>query len=150
MYNDENSNIGNMSCETESMMDSSLSVDIPGLPYVLRKDDKNYFRYRVKLDSIAPDGKYHKHWTIHNYGSGGLGSKVRNAVTGFTYDILVGSRNEDVLFKVIDSTGNNRRRDPLMLYYDSPEQYEKHHLTEVSQETKDRWYKRYLKYVGQQ
>lgn len=94
--------------------------------------------YRTKDDKII------RRTYIHCYGTAGLGSKIRNAVSGTYYNYNVGSVYEDLLFKVIDSTGRNKRRDPLMLYYDNPEQYERHKHVRVSQESKDRWHKKHM------
>ena len=90
------------------------------------------------------DDKFYKRVTIENYGSGSYGSLVRNAVTGTKYNIMVGSADEDLLFKVIEASGHNGRKEPLMLYYDSPEQYENHQFTTVSQEVKLKWSQRSL------
>lgn len=109
----------------------------------IKRLDKNYNSYSIHFNDNW-NGKYYKRITIENYGSGSHGTLIRNAVTGATYNIVVGSSNEDVFFKVIDSTGCNGRRDPLMLYYDSPEQHENHHFTSVSPQVKQKWYERSL------
>lgn len=111
----------------------------------LKKLDKRYEKYSVPFNNIWSDGKYRKHITIEMYGSGEYRTLIRNAVTGARYDILVGCTDEDILFKVTDSTGRNSRREPLMLYYDTPEQYENHQLTKVSTEVKQNWLKKSLK-----
>ena len=107
--------------------------------------DKRYEKYSVPFNNIWTDGKYRKHINIEMYGSGEHRTLIRNAVTGARYDILVGCTDEDILFKVTDSTGRNSRREPLMLYYDTPEQYENHQLTKVSTEVKQNWLKKSLK-----
>ncbi len=111
---------------------------------LINNHDKNRDTHSIPFRKIAPDGKWKKRLTIVSYGSGGIGSKIRNAVTGSSYNFLVGSSDEDLFFKVIDSTGRNKRRDPLMLYYDTPEQYENHRFTKVSVESKSRWNKKFL------
>jgi len=110
----------------------------------LKRLDKNYDKFSVPFNNTWTDGKYYKRITIENYGSGSHGTRIRNAVTGVYYDFIVGSADEDIFFKVTDATGRNGRKDPLMLYYDSPEQYENHHFTSVSPEIKQKWYKRSL------
>ena len=82
--------------------------------------------------------------TIKNYGSGSQGSRIVNAVTGNKYNIKVGSAKENLFFKVIDATGFNGRKEPLMLYYDSPEQYEQHYFTNISPDAKQQWVQRAL------
>ena len=92
--------------------------------------------------TVKIDGK--SRITIKNYGSGSQGSRIVNAVTGNKYNIKVGSAKENLLFKVIDATGFNGRKEPLMLYYDSPEQYEQHYFTTISPDTKQQWVQRAL------
>jgi len=110
----------------------------------LKRLDKHYEKYSVPFNNTWTDGKYYKRITIENYGSGSSGSLIRNAVTGVKYNIAVGSANEDILFKVTDSTGRDGRKEPLMLYYDTPEQFENHHFTSVSSDVKTKWHQRFL------
>ena len=110
----------------------------------IKKLDKNYYKFTVRFNNTWTDGKYYNRITIENYGSGSHGKRIRNAVTGVYYNFIVGSADEDIFFKVTDSTGRNGRKEPLMLYYDSPEQYENHHFTSVSPEIKQKLYKRSL------
>lgn len=111
----------------------------------LKNNDKYYDKYVLPVNKIWIDGKYYKNRTIEKYGSGKVGSNIRNAVTGeIRINFLVGSVNEDLFFKVSDSYGRNGRREPLMLFYDSPEQYENHTFTLLDQRIKDSWYKKSL------
>jgi len=112
--------------------------------HALKKLDKYYNKYTLPFNKKWTDGKFYKRITIENYGSAHRGSLIRNAVTGLRYDIFVGSKEESTLFKVTDATGYNERKDPLTLFYDSPEQYEKHHFTNVTSETKQQWVKKAL------
>lgn len=74
---------------------------------------------------------------VTQYGSGGYGSVIRNAVSGMPYVyekngkllfVTVGSAEETALFKVTDSTGRNGRRNSLSLYYNGALEYEQHQL----------------------
>jgi hypothetical protein len=105
-----------------------------------RKADKNYEEIYIRVE-----GKK-KRLVIRSYGTP-LRGFIRNAVDGSHYNINVGEMAEETLFKVIVSDGRNGRKEPLMLYYDTPEQYERHRRTVVVPETKEKWYKRQLKYV---
>ena len=49
-----------------------------------------------------------------------------------------GSRDEDLFFSVILATGELGQNAPA-LFYDNPEQYERHFFTKVSNEIKERW-----------
>lgn len=80
--------------------------------------------------------------TLNLYGSGSIGTRIRNAVTGDDANVLVGSSNEDLFFKVSDSSGRYGRQHPLVLYYDSPEQFENHYLTTINQNIKNQWHKK--------
>jgi hypothetical protein len=106
--------------------------------YALKKLDKNYEKYTFPFKSTWTDGKYYKNITVENYGSN-ISGIIRNAVTGTKYNIKVGSKDEALLFKVTNATGFNKRKEPLILYYDSPEQYEKHYFIHVSDEIKQKW-----------
>ena len=110
----------------------------------IRRLDKNYEKYSIPFNGTWTDGKYYKNIIIESYGSGLSGNLIRNAVTGARYNINVGTTDEDILFKVSDSTGRNGRKESLILYYDSPEQFERHHFTTVSTEVKQKWNKRSL------
>lgn len=111
----------------------------------IKRLDTHYEKYSIPFNKVWTDGKFHKRMIIEIYGSGTIGTKIRNAVTGVSYNFIVGSSDEELFFKVTDSTGRNGRREPMMLYYDSPEQYENHQFTTVPTEIKQRWHKKSLK-----
>lgn len=122
----------------------------------LKRQDKFYEKYTIPYNKYGPDGRFLRRVTIENYGSGGTGTLIRNAVSGNQYQflnaktnipeyqILVGSSDQDLLFKVTESTGRFGRKEPLMLYYNSPEQFENHHFVTVSPVIKQQWYERNL------
>ena len=111
---------------------------------VARNIDANYEKFKVPFNKTWKDGRYYENIIVEVYGSGQTGSRIRNAVTGQTYSYLVGSGAEDLFFKVTDSTGRKGRKYPLILFYDSPEQYENHQFTSVSQEIKKTWQEKHL------
>ena len=80
-------------------------------------------------------------------------SKIVNAITGLRYrdedpkvKYLVGSMEEDLLFKVSISNGETGRG-PALLFYDSPEQFEKHQHVALKQSIKETWLNKKLQYV---
>jgi hypothetical protein len=82
-------------------------------------DDKLCFKTK-RYDSNA-----YKMKPVILFGSGDTGSTIRNAVTGEKYyGNRVGSRHEDLYFKVRVCTGEFI--EPVTLFYDSIEQYERH------------------------
>lgn len=112
----------------------------------VKNSDKYYEKYFLPVEKVLVNGEIYKSKrTIEKYGSGQVGSTIRNAVTGeIRVNFLVGSVDEDLFFKVSDTYGRNGRREPLMLFYDSPEEYEKHTFTLLDQRIKDSWYKKML------
>ncbi len=122
--------------------DSSVTLKLKEKETIssLKKIDKYYEKYTFPFYDTWTDGKYYKNITTQNYGSGPAGSLIRNAVSGLIYDIRVGSLHEDMLFKVCKTT--SKTREPLVLFYDSPEEYEKHYFTNVSDDLKKKWVER--------
>ena len=81
--------------------------------------------------------------------------RMRNAITGAWYrddhpkcKYLVGTRQEDLFFKVRISTGepevwnHENHKNTYLLFYDSPEQYERHQHEKLSMEIKEKWAKK--------
>ena len=106
--------------------------------------DHNYEKFSIPFYKTWKDGKYYKKITIEIYGSGQTGAKIRNAVTSQRYPYIVGSSDEDLFFKISDSTGRQGRKYPLILFYDSPEQYENQHFTTLDTDIKHRWQEKNL------
>ena len=120
--------------EDQFMNDDNLSLDSQKgkLNKVLKNsNDKRFFQVK----RIQQGGKRKN---ISVYATGPLGWHIRNAVTGEKYSHLVGSRNEDLYFKVSYCTGENGQESKT-LFYDTPEQYEKHLFYEVDGNIKEQW-----------
>jgi hypothetical protein len=105
----------------------------------VKKSDKRYDKFVKDLKMKWQDGKYYDKVTVEMFGSGNTGTKIRNAVTGAKTPYLVGSLNEELFFKVMDASGNGGRKDSLMLFYDSPEQYENHQFIILDEIIKESW-----------
>lgn len=110
----------------------------------IKNFDKKYEKYKIPFNATWKDGKFHKTLTVEIYGSGQQGARIRNAVTGMSCSDLVGSSSEDLYFKVIDSTARHGRNYPLILFYDTPEQYENHQFVTVGTNVKEVWYEKCL------
>jgi len=68
------------------------------------------------------------------------GRMIRNAITGIRYnEYHVGFYDEDLFFKVNYAVGEKDRREITVLFYDSPDEFEKHFGCTVSLETKEKW-----------
>jgi hypothetical protein len=96
------------------------------------------------------DGKQ-KQINLHNTPQY-LHSQMINAVSGIPYyndkgavRYILGTEQEDDVFSVKFMSGENNIP-PILLCYDSPEQYEKHTQTTVSDSIKDLWRKKNAKY----
>jgi hypothetical protein len=68
---------------------------------------------------------------------------IKNAMTGAFQGtgariFRVGSKDEDLFFSVILATGELGPDAPT-LFYDNPEQYERHFMTKLPQAIKDKW-----------
>jgi hypothetical protein len=112
----------------------------------LQRNDKYFQRVTRKvldMDTMVKndDGKeYYKKVHINLYGSGIMGTKIRNAVTGERYDYKVGSKEQDLFYSVALCTGENGMKESLSLFYDSPEQYENHMFQKIDITAKGNWY----------
>lgn len=68
------------------------------------------------------------------------GFRIRNAITGMYYSkYRVGSYAEDRFFKVCWATGHEGRSTPIVLFFSSPEDFEKHMLATLTPEVKQEW-----------
>jgi len=94
--------------------------------------DKGYYYYR-KWHNQRP-------LKVEMYDSGNsLGYRIRDPVTGARLSARVGSKAEKEFFKVRWCGLNSR--DPVTLYYDSPEHYERHHRSSLSNDIKEKWWR---------
>lgn len=97
-----------------------------------KKSDKGFHKIKRWVD--------HKKVEIDVYSTNNTpGLMIRDAVTGDKYmQYRVGSLNEHQFFKVRITTGE-MGKDCVTLFFDSPEQYERHTKGEISQSIKDKW-----------
>jgi len=74
------------------------------------------------------------------YNSGDIGSRIRDAITGAYRSDVVGTLNEHLYFSTI-LTGESPKG-PLTLFFDSPEQYERHLHQTIPDRIKIAWQER--------
>jgi hypothetical protein len=99
----------------------------------LNKEDKYCFSLQRKNPYTG------KNVRIRVFGSGDTGTSIRDAITGIrNFNHKVGSCYEDLYFKVGISTGEVGRNSPSF-FYDSPEQYERQHFTQLPESIKKEW-----------
>ena len=85
-----------------------------------------------------------------------VGQRIVNAMTGSSYEFNVGSKLEERLFKVATSQPFHKHTNFMgeevidadgyqinTLFYDTPEQYEKHKRVTLSDSLKKEWYERH-------
>ena len=77
-------------------------------------------------DEVHSKNSKDKRPSRRSYPSNVQGRFIVNAVTGVAYPWRVGSKYEDLLWKVCDSTGRRGKMDPDMYFYDSPKQAIEH------------------------
>ena len=77
------------------------------------------------------------------YASGELGTNIRNAISGeYYYGYKVGTTKEDLFYKTSVSTFETGN-ESVLLFFENPEQYERHFYTQVDAADKERWYSKY-------
>jgi hypothetical protein len=114
--------------------------------------DSNKRKYRKMWDDAKKvDNGFHKFkrkvgmktYEIEVYSTSTTpGRMIRDAISGTRYNqYRVGSCNEYLFFKVKISTGEIGK-DGGSLFFDSPEQYERHTKSTISQAIKDNWLKK--------
>ena len=102
----------------------------------LREDrGLNTLTRKVQMDS----GKI-KNKRIRVFTSSGVGTRIRDAETGEYYPNKVGSKDEDLFFKVAIATGEcNSANGSNTLFYCSPQHYENHLYSTVDPERIALW-----------
>jgi len=92
--------------------------------------------YRNKQTQLGKNKKTR----IDCYASGDIGANIRNAETGNYYKYKIGSKEEDLFFKIAMSTGELKTKSGSnLLFYDSPEHFEKHLMINLDENIKDKW-----------
>lgn len=85
------------------------------------------------------DGKIIRN-KIEFYTTGGTGSNIRDAETGEYYSEFVGSKYEDLYFKVSLSTGECKSLNGShTLFYLSPQHYERHLYVDMNEDIINNW-----------
>jgi len=103
-----------------------------------QKQDKGFNIIYRKF--ISPKTGKPKNKRIFIYTSGTAGSRIRDAEIGDYYPNKVGSKDEDLFFKVILATGECRSANgSSTLFYTSPQHYMNHLNCNVDPETIARW-----------
>lgn len=131
-----------VSLSTVSTQDSEVNKNKVKTRFgVSYKNDKHYFKIKSRKKG-AP--------SITGFSTTMLpGATIRNGVTGYLECdyagkpiYKVGTKDENLFFKANISV-NGITEEPRILFYDNPEQYERHFKVNLSIDTKKRWQKKY-------
>jgi hypothetical protein len=96
-----------------------------------KREDKGYRKEKVRLR----DGTTHK---IESYATSyAINAPVRHAVSGKRTRCTVGTRDENLFFIVTDTTANEEN--PRRLFYNTPEEFERHYRTTLPVAVKERF-----------
>ena len=96
---------------------------------LMKRQDADY----RKQKKILPDGSFLK---IESYCTPFvIGSRIRHAITGKRTHCQVGTRDESAFFIVTDTTATSQTA--RRLYYNSPEEYERHYRINLSTDIKN-------------
>lgn len=101
--------------------------------------DKYHQKFVKHVNKKWQDGRYYSKVIVSLFGTGQHGTRIRNAVTGLKTPYIVGSKDEDLFFKVVDAKGYKNKTESITLFYDSPEQFENHQFTLLDQPIKEKW-----------
>lgn len=112
---------------------SSLNTEMKERYKILEKNKRSNPYYNVI--KVLINGEIKK---IETYSTPILcNAYIRHAISGAKCPHRSGSRYEDLYFKVADTTSSIETR---QLYYYSPEEFERHNYTILSQSIKDDWH----------
>jgi len=107
----------------------------------MNKSDKGYIQITRKVSVDKNNKSYLKSKKIAFYASGSQGCPIRNAITGERYHHhLIGSKHEDLYFKVTLCTGETGPQPPTM-FFASPDEFERHMYNSITinSDTKECW-----------
>jgi hypothetical protein len=111
----------------------------------LNRLDPNYISFKTNINS----GKNIRTvWRkIRVYATRvNVGSHIRDAISGKYTNYRVGSKDEDLFFKSINVSGIRKPTgEPAVLFFENPEQYEKHMFVKLSVDQKLKWQEKYIR-----
>jgi hypothetical protein len=70
--------------------------------------------------------------------------KIRDAITGVYYNYRVGSKDENRFYKVCWATGYKGRQSPMVLFFNGPNEFERHMLIKLKDKDKMEWRMKYI------
>jgi hypothetical protein len=126
---------------SEKSIDNSFRHQKHGAKVAAKFEDKGFNRIRRALK-----GKAQNEFIDYYETSSNPDVYIRDAISGAVRaPYRTGTIDEDMFFSVRLATGEGRTRGGSNLFYDSPEQYERHFHIELSRELKEQWRVRAMK-----
>ena len=108
----------------------------------IKRNDRGYHKFK-KVFNKEWKNKFYKTISVEVYVSGDTGSHIRDAITGRYSVHEVGSKEEDLYFKVsIPYTIAGPSQGSL--FYSSPEEYENHQFVDLPTTIKQKWHQKNL------
>jgi hypothetical protein len=105
---------------------------------LLKSSDVGYNKIYRQVPRSSDDKLIKK--KIDFYTTGVVGSNIRDAESGEYYKFLVGSKEEDLFFKVSLATGECKSKNKShTLFYMSPSHYSSHMYTDVTDAIISNW-----------
>jgi len=136
--------ISDVSIEEKSSIDTEIR-EHRKLKEVYKRLNKDYYSFKRKVF----DGEGIRMEKVELYSSPLLTNGfIRNATTGITMEHRVGSKYEDLYFRVMDVYPGNHtpiNELPRKLYYDNPEQCERHLQVSIGKDIKEKWLEKNLR-----
>jgi hypothetical protein len=136
--------VSEISIEDTSSIDTELR-DRRKMTELHKRMDKDYYSFKRQI--LGEEGM--KMEKVEVYSSPLLSNGfIRNAVTGIRMEHRVGSKYEDLYFRVTDvHPGNHTPINdlPRKLFYDNPEQCERHLQMVISKDIKENWLEKTLR-----
>lgn len=118
----------------------SSSSRKPKEVYVDKERHVIYRNIQVGVDPDTDRPIYRKSRIVMFETKSTTGRTIRNAVSGLRdVGYHAGTYDENLYFVVTHATGETGSREPINLYYDSPEQWERHMNVVCPMDVKERW-----------
>jgi len=141
-YNEE---LGDMDISVSSEEDID-AVKMKMLSMFNKKLDTGYRKYKFhfknnKYAVLNENEKNKMYYNVESYSTNmNCNSRIRNAITGIRMDERAGSKQETIYFSVMDTLDTSK--EPRKLYYNNPEEYERHFKVFLPESVKNAWYER--------
>lgn len=147
MYNEEYFN-NHEDCDISVTADSySVDSNVHHQRMLIKEmklNDPGYYKFKQCVNGEKKTVEVYSTSMLRN-------ALIRHAVSGSKYNHHSGSKYEDLYFSVMDVgliSNKSNKDDPRKLYYNSPEEFERHQNVTVSENLKEDWRIRNIKAIN--